>query len=167
MATPKRVGHLAVQGGRSCLHTDTAIQLTSRLLEGTKTLGDPVVPLKACWLNRTEMSCYFSHLSAVTDRGEFDETLIPGFPPLLGVGTVDICCEQSIGKAEMSRGCLFPDSIPNRDVKHRLLIKLTREGSYKIGGFHCLLPKDRITWDNQYIVHIYYIHIRTVVKRGE
>ena len=67
-------------------------------------------------------------------------------------------------RAEMSRGCLFPDSIPNRDVKHRLLIKLTREGSYKIGGFHCLLPKDRITWDNQYIVHIYYIHIRTVVK---
>ena len=67
-------------------------------------------------------------------------------------------------RAEMSRGCLFPDSIPNRDVKHRLLIKLTREGSYKLGGFHCLLPKDRITWDNQYIVHIYYIHIRTVVK---
>ena len=67
-------------------------------------------------------------------------------------------------RTEMSRGCLFPDSIPNRDVKHRLLIKLTREGSYKIGGFHCLLPKDRITWDNQYIVHIYYIHIRTVVK---
>ena len=33
MVTPKRVGHLAVQGGRSCLHTDTAIQLTSRLLE--------------------------------------------------------------------------------------------------------------------------------------
>ena len=50
-----------------------------------------MVPLKACWLNHTEMSCYFSHLSAVTDRGEFDETLIPGFPPLLGVGTVDIC----------------------------------------------------------------------------
>ena len=36
------------------------------------------------------MSCYFSHLSAVTDRGEFDESSIPGFPPLLGVGTVDI-----------------------------------------------------------------------------
>ena len=153
----------------------------------------PVVPLKACWLNRTEMSCYFSHLSAVTDRGEFDESLIPGFPPLLGVGTVDICetlkGSHLLGvgtfqgshhylvwgqwifavsslpeRAEMSRGCLFPDSIPNRDVKHRLLIKLTREGSYKLGGFHCLLPKDRITWDNQYIVHIYYIHIRTVVK---
>ena len=162
----------------------------------------PVVPLKACWLNRTEMSCYFSHLSAVTDRGEFDESLIPGFPPLLGVGTVDICKTLIPGfppllgvgtvdiyetlipgfpplrvwgqwifavsslpeRAEMSRGCLFPDSIPNRDVKHRLLIKLTREGSYKIGGFHCLHPKDRITWDNQYIVHIYYIHIRTVVK---
>ena len=51
----------------------------------------PVVPLKAYWLNRTEMSCYFSHLSAETDRGEFDESLIPGFPPVLGVGTVDIC----------------------------------------------------------------------------
>ena len=144
----------------------------------------PVVPLKACWLNRTEMSCYFSHLSAVTDRGEFYESLIPGFPPLLGVGTVDICENLDFRvptiiwfgdsgylavsslpeRAEMSKGCLFPDSIPNRDVKHRLLIKLTREGSYKIGGFHCLLPKDRITWDNQYIVHIYYIHIRTVVK---
>ena len=53
----------------------------------------------------------------MTDRGEFDEssipgfppllgvgtvdiheTLIPGFPPLLGVGTVDICCEQPTGK---------------------------------------------------------------------
>ena len=134
------------------------------LRKAPKPLVIPVVLLKACWLNRTEMSCYFSHLSAVTDRGEFNESLIPGFPPLLGVGTVDICCEQPTGKGEMSRGCLFPDSIPNRDVKHRLLIKLTREGSYKIGGFHCLLPKDRITWDNQYIVHICYIHIRTVVK---
>ena len=121
--------------------------------------------MKAYWLNCTEMSCYFSHLSAVTDRGEFDESLIPGFPPLLGVGTVDICCEHPTGKrAEMSKGCLFPDSIPNRDIKHRIKIKLTGEGSYKIGGFHCLLPKDRITWDNQYIVHIYNIHIRTVVK---
>ena len=25
LVTPKRVGHLVVQGGRSCLHTDTAI----------------------------------------------------------------------------------------------------------------------------------------------
>ena len=58
----------------------------------------PVVPLKACWLNCTEMSCYFLHLSAVTDRGEIAESLIPGFPPLLGVGTVDICCEQPTGK---------------------------------------------------------------------
>ena len=63
------------------------------------------------------MSCYFSHLSAETDRGEFDESLIPGFPPLFGVGTVDtyetltpgfpplldvgtvdICCEQPTEK---------------------------------------------------------------------
>ena len=143
----------------------------------------PVVPLKACWLNRTEMSCYFSHLSAVTDRGEFDEssipgfppllgvgtvdiyeTLIPGFPPLLGVGTVDICCEQPTGKGRNVQRLPVPRLHPKQGGKHRLLIKLTREGSYKIGGFYCLLPKDRITWDNQYIVHIYYIHIRTVVK---
>ena len=62
------------------------------LRKAPKPLVTPVVPLKACWLNRTEMSCYFSHLSAVTDRGEFDESLIPGFPPLLGVETVDTCC---------------------------------------------------------------------------
>ena len=68
------------------------------LRKAPKPLVTPVVPLKACWLNRTEMSCYFSHLSAVTDRGEFDESLIPGFPPLLGVGTVDICREQPTGK---------------------------------------------------------------------
>ena len=61
------------------------------LRKAPKPLVTPVVPLKACWLNRTEMSCYFSQLSAVTDRGEFNESLIPGFPPLLGVGTVDIC----------------------------------------------------------------------------
>ena len=66
--------------------------------------------------------------------------------------------------AEMPRGCLFPELIPNRDVKHRYKVKLTGEGSYKIGGFHCLLPKDRITWGDNYIVHIYYIHVRSVVK---
>ena len=64
----------------------------------------------------------------------------------------------------MPRGCLFPDIIPNRDVKHRYKVKMTGEGSYKIGGFHCLLPKDRITWGDNYIVHVHYIHVRTVVK---
>ena len=34
----------------------------------------------------------------MTDRGEINESLIPGFPPLLGVGTVDICCEQPTRK---------------------------------------------------------------------
>ena len=66
--------------------------------------------------------------------------------------------------AEMPKGCLFPDLIPNRDVIQRYLAQLTREGSYKLGGFHCLLPKDRITWGDHYIVHVYYIHVRTVVK---
>ena len=37
----KGVTHLVVQGGRSCLHTDTAIWLTSRLLERHQILGDP------------------------------------------------------------------------------------------------------------------------------
>ena len=111
------------------------------------------------------MSCYLSHLSAMTDRGEFDESLIPGFPPFLGVGTVDTCCEQPTGMGRRCLvGCLFPDLIPNRDVKHRYKVKLTGEGSYKIGGFHCLLSKDRITWGDNYTVHVYYIHIRTVVK---
>ena len=64
----------------------------------------------------------------------------------------------------MPKGCLFPDLIPNRDICKRYLTQLTREKSYKIGGFHCLHPKDRITWGNQYIVHIYYIHVQTVVK---
>ena len=44
------------------------------------------------------------------------------------------------------------------------MAQLTREGSYSIGGFHCLCPKDRVTWDNQYNVHIYYINVRTVVR---
>ena len=69
--------------------------------------------------------------------------------------------------AEMPKGCLFPDLIPNRDVSQRYLAKLaklTREGSYSIGGFHCLPPKDRITWGNTYTVHVYYIHVWTVVK---
>ena len=35
------VTHQTVQGGRSCLHTDTAIRLNSRLLEGDQILGDP------------------------------------------------------------------------------------------------------------------------------
>ena len=69
-------------------HSYLADQQTLR--KAPKPLVTPVVPLKACWLNHTEMSCYFSHLSAETDRGEFVETSIPGFPPLLGVGTVDV-----------------------------------------------------------------------------
>ena len=184
MVTPKRVGHLAVQGGRSCLHTDAAIQLTSRLLErAPKPLVTPVVPLKACWLNRTEMSCYFSHLSAVTDRGEFDEslipgfppllgvgtvdiceTLIPGFPPLLGVGTVDICCEQPTGKGRNVQRLPVPRLHPKQECQTQIVDQIDKGRILQDRSFHYLLPKDRITWDNQYIVHIYYIHIRTVVK---
>ena len=66
--------------------------------------------------------------------------------------------------AEMPKGCLFPDLILNRDVSQRYLAKLTREGSYSIGGFHCLPKKDRNTWGSEYIVHVHYIHIRTVIR---
>ena len=123
-----------------------------------------MVPLKACWLSHTEMSCYFSHLSTETDRGELEESLKLGFLPLHPVETLELAVSSLPQSAEMLKGCLFPDLIPNRDVSQRYLAQLTREGSYKIGGFHCLLPKDRITWGDHYIMHVYYIHVRTVVK---
>ena len=66
--------------------------------------------------------------------------------------------------AEMPKGCLFPDLIPNRDVSQRYLAKLIREGSYSLGGFHCLPKKDRNTWGSNFTVHVYYIHIQTVVR---
>ena len=92
------------------------------LRKAPEPLVTPVVPLKACWLNRTEISCCFSHLSAVTDRGEFDESLIPGFPPLLGVGTVDICCEQptGMGRDALEVACSQTSSqtgMSNTDIK--------------------------------------------------
>ena len=181
----------------------------------------PVVPLKACWLNHTEMSCYLSHLSAETDRGEFDEslipgfppllgvgtvdicetlipgfppllgvgtvdicetlipgfppllgvgtvdiceTLIPGFPPLLGVGTVDICCEQPTGKGRNVQRLPVPRPHPKQGCQTQIQSQTDRGRILQVRGFHCLLPKDRIIWDSQYIVHVYYIHIRTVVK---
>ena len=184
MVTPKRVGHLAVQGGRSCLHTDAAIQLTGRLLERHQ---NPWWPLWYHWrpvgwtalrclstshtylLSQIEvnsMNPWFqgSHHYLVWGQWTYAKPWFQGSHQYLKWGQWIFAVSSLPERAEMSRGCLFPDSIPNRDDKHRLLIKLTREGSYKIGGFHCLLPKDRITWDNQYIVHIYYIHIRTVVK---
>ena len=64
----------------------------------------------------------------------------------------------------MPKGCMLPDLIPNRDVSQRYLAKLTREGSYCSGGFHCLSLKDRSTWGFNQTVHVYYIHMRTVVR---
>ena len=66
--------------------------------------------------------------------------------------------------AEMPKGCLFLDLIPNRDISQRYLAQLTRVGSYKIRGLHCPLPKNRITWGDNYIVHVCYIHVQTEVK---
>ena len=66
--------------------------------------------------------------------------------------------------AEMPKGCMFPDLIPDRDVSQRYLATLTREGSYPLGGFHCLPKKDRNTWGNKYTVHVDYIHIQTVIR---
>ena len=75
------------------------------------------------------------------------------------------CCEQPTTSAEMPKGCLFPDLIPNRDVSQRYLAKVTRGGSFSTGGFHCLSHEDRYTWGyNHKSVHIYYIHLRTIVR---
>ena len=79
-------------------------------------------------------------------------------------GDTGIAVSSLPQSAEMPKGCLFPDLIPNRDVCQRYLVQLTMEASYRIGGFHCLFPKDRITWGNTYTVHVYYIHAWTVVK---
>ena len=39
-----------------------------------------------------------SHHYLVWGQWTYTKALIPGFPPLLGVGTVEICCEQPTGK---------------------------------------------------------------------
>ena len=110
------------------------------------------------------MSCYFSHLLAETGSCDFKESLNSGFPLLHSVKALNFAVSNLPQKAEIPKGCLFPDLIPNRDVSQRYLAKLTREGSYSTGGFHCLSLKDRSTWGNVQTVHIYYIHIRTVVR---
>ena len=92
-----------------------------------------------------------------------------GFPPLLGVGTVDILLWACLPeRAEMSRGCLFPDSVPNRDVTAQIA-NLNWQGKDPtwIGWLPCVFSQRTeslgiisILW------HIYYIHIRTVVKEA-
>ena len=122
------------------------------------------VPLKACWLNHTEMSCCFSHLSALTDRGEIKEPLTPRFLTTSSSGDTGSAVSSRPKSAEMPKGCLFLGLILNKAVSQRYLAKLTREGSYSIGGFHCLPKKDRNTWGCDYTVHVHYIHIQTVVR---
>ena len=48
-------------------------------------------------------------------------------------------------------------------INQKFLIKLTREGSKK-GSIHCLPKKDRVTWGSNYIVDIYFINTKTIVK---
>ena len=142
-----------------CLHTDPAIQLNSRLLERHQTLVIPVVPLKASWLNHTEMSCYFSSLSELPSSGETQGIL--EVKVLTSPSGNSGSAVSSPPSAEMPKGCLFPDLIPNRDV--RFLTRLTREGSPQ-GGFHHLAHKDRVTLGDNYIVHVYYINTKTIVR---
>ena len=92
------------------------------------------------------------------------ESLNKGVPFTSFSGDTEIAVSNPPWWAEMPRGCLFPDLIPNRNVSQRYLAKLTREGSYSTGGFHCLSHKDRSTWGYDNTVHIYYIHIQTVVR---
>ena len=110
------------------------------------------------------MSCYFSHLLAETGSCDFKESLRFRVPTTSFSGVTETAVNNPLWCAEMPRGCLFPDLISNRDVSQRYLAKLTREGSYSLGGFHCLSHKDRSIWGYDHTVHIYYIHVRTVVR---
>ena len=82
--------YLVVQGGRLCLHTDAAIWLISRLLERHQDLGDPCGATEGLLAEHIEMSCYFSHLSALSGRGEFKESLKSGFLLLHPVETLEL-----------------------------------------------------------------------------
>ena len=118
----KWVTHLVATGGRLCLYTDPAIQLNSRLLERHQTLVIPVAPLKAFWLNCTNMSCYFSHLSESWDSCELRESLDSGFLPLHPVETLElqwaghqvqkclsVVCSQTSSQTGMSVRDFWPD----------------------------------------------------------
>ena len=101
----------------------------------------------------------------MTDRGEFDESSIPGFPPIFGVGTVDICCEQPNEKGRNVQGLLVPRLHPKQGCQAQIANQIDkgrilqdREASIVFS------QRTESLGDNQYIVHIYYIHIRTVVK---
>ena len=110
------------------------------------------------------MSCYFSQLLAETRSCDFRESLKYRVPSTSFSGDTEIAVSNPLWWAEMPRGYLFPDLIPNRNISQRYLAKLTREGSYNLGGFHCLSQKDRSTWGYDNTMHIYYIHVRTVVR---
>ena len=56
----------------------------------------------------------------MTDRGEFDESSIPGFPPIFGVGTVDICCEQPNEKGRNAQGLLVPRLHPKQGCQAQI-----------------------------------------------
>ena len=105
------------------------------------------------------MSCYFSHLSGLVDSCEIIGSLNSGSLSSETAGTA----VSSSSSAEMSKGCLFPDAIPNRDVSQSFLIRLTREGS-NLGGFHFLPKKGRITWGIDHNVYIYFINTKTTIK---
>ena len=106
------------------------------------------------------MSCYFSHLSAVTDRGEFDESLIPGFPPLLGVGTVDICetlipgfppilevgtvdicCEQPTGKGRNVQRLPVPRLHPKQGCQTQIANQIDKGRILQDRGLPLSSPK--------------------------
>ena len=159
------VTHLVVQGGRSCLHTDTAIQLTSRLLERHQ---NPWWPLWYHWrpVGWTALRCLAtSHTYLLWQIGvNLMNPWFQGSHHCYKWGHWIFAVSSLPKRVEMPKGCLFPVLIPTRDVSQRYLIKLTREGSYSLGGFHCLSHKDRNTWGTNYIVHIYFINTRTVVQ---
>ena len=123
-----------------------------------------VVPLKVCWLNHTEMSCYFSHLLAETGSCDFKESLNSGFPLLHSVEALKLLWTtlHDVQRC-LEVVCSQTSSLTGMSVRD-IWLNWQERGSYSLGGFHCLSHKDRSTWGYDKTVHIYYIHVRTVVR---
>ena len=122
MVTPKRVGHLAVQGGRSCLHTDAAIQLTSRLLERHQ---NPWWPLWYHWrpVGWTTLRCLATSHTYLLWQIEVNSMnpWFQGSHHYLVWGTVDICCEQPTEKGRNVQRLPVPRLHPKQGCQAQIV----------------------------------------------
>ena len=121
MVTPKRVGHLAVQGGRSCPHTDAAIQLTSRLLERHQ---NPWWPLWYHWrpVGWTTLRCLATSHTYLLWQIEVN-SMNPWFQGSHHylVWGLDICCEQPTGKGRNVQRLPVPRLHPKQGCQAQIV----------------------------------------------